>query len=181
MRGLSWLRRIGWIGFRFAVLAVGVCSGCACRTRVEQDVWTPEVRDSEAFLVTDPDLVETRDRLIRYYYISETQSPIGVDVLQSCASAHLRHVLWMIRHHPDAAVLGRPEGSHFGWLTQSETMRLAISWRLAAMGRPQDARVLNNALACELFASPGPNDDYADLWRAQLNSLRNKAQTKPGP
>ena len=167
------------VRFGFGALAVGISLGCASKTRVGQVVWTPEVRDSEAYLATDPDLMETRSWLINYYYVSETRSQIGVDVLQSCGSAHVRHVLWMIRHHPDAAVLGSPEGSHFGWLTQAERMSLALSWRLAAMAHERDARVLSNALACELFHSPGPNDDYANLWRAQLNSIRNTSATKP--
>jgi hypothetical protein len=137
------------------------------------------IRDREADLVIDPDLTEIRAWLIQYYYFREMSDPANLDVRFASSCSHVGHVLWMIRNHPDAAVLGSPEGSHFGWLTQEERMLLALSWRLAAMAHQRDARVLSNALACELFYSPGPNDDYANLWRAQLNSIRNTSATKP--
>ena len=77
---------------------------------VYDDLWTGEDLSSEEAeileekLVTDPHDVTSRTQLLGYYWYLQSRRD------GSALAAIRRHVLWLVRTLPDAAVLGQPQG-----------------------------------------------------------------------
>ena len=60
-----------------------------------------EVNDLEATVAKNPDDLSARTKLLGYYLFRQFSS-------QEAKEAHQKHVLWIIKNHPEAVIAGLP-------------------------------------------------------------------------
>ncbi len=99
----------------------------------------------EQQLVTNPDDLQTRSKLIAYYFLNGIREP------------RLTHILWLIEHHPESEITAfnsggiSPEANSLNTIGDYE--RASTLWRQQVAVHPQDAHVLANA--AQFYAQRG--------------------------
>ena len=96
-----------------------------------------DVSRMEQQLVSNPDDLETRSKLIAYYFLNGTSEP------------RLSHILWMIEHHPDSELTAfdsqgiSPLPNSLN--SPSDYQRATSLWQQQVAIHPKDPKVLANA------------------------------------
>jgi TonB family protein len=99
----------------------------------------------EQELVRNPDDLETRSKLIGYYFLNNVREP------------RLTHILWMVEHHPEAELSAfnsaglSPQANSLN--TVADYQRALSLWRVAIASHPEDNRILQNA--AQFDSQPG--------------------------
>ena len=107
----------------------------------------------EQQLVSNPDDLETRSKLIAYYFMENIREP------------RLGHILWMIQNHPESELTAM-NSSGISPLpnslnSNSDYQTAASTWLQQAAIHPKDSKVLANA--AQFFAQPG--GDWSEAER----------------
>lgn len=98
---------------------------------------TADAARMEQQLAREPDDLETRSKLIGYYFVQNVREP------------RLTHILWMIEHHPEAELTAfnsaglSPRANALNTIADYE--RASSLWRRQIAANPRDYRVLSNA------------------------------------
>jgi hypothetical protein len=129
-----------------------------CRLSAEQANRAEErVRRNPADLLS-------RAQLVAYYYCrtnlnEPTKNP----------AAHLKHVLWLIQHHPECPVLGDGVASldpgYTRWASREGYEKGKKLWLSTVARYPRNARIIANAADCCEYSDARIS---IDLWRRAL-------------
>ncbi len=131
-------------------------------------------RKAEEQLQTNPDDLSLRSRLLEYYSSKQFESRTARKVWQ-------RHVLWLIEHHPEAAVLGQPYGELDSILDGEAFVQGKKLWLKHVEEEPKNLDILGNAadyfLICEtdtseqLLQKAKALDPKNPKWSSRLGHL----------
>jgi TonB family protein len=106
---------------------------------------TADVSRMEQQLVSSPDDLETRSKLIAYYFLNNIREP------------RLTHILWMVQNHPESELTAfnsagiSPQANSLN--SNSDYQRAASLWQQQVAVHPKDGQVLANA--AQFFAQRG--------------------------
>ena len=126
---------------------------------------TPKEADKlERRLKQHPDDFNTRMLLLEYYFWQMIQSP-------SAHVAHERHVLWVIRNHPDADIAGVPAMSLVHGREDDAIAKAKRLWQQQISAHPKNAKLLGNAVT--FFLKQGSETGLELLNRAQALEPKN--------
>jgi tetratricopeptide (TPR) repeat protein len=128
------------------------------------DMSAEDVQELENHLVQNPDDLTARRTLILYAGMKSWNDP-------DAAETHLRHVLWVIQHHPESDLAGAPYIMPRGTNAEAipEAQRL---WRQQADTHPENAAVLGHAAQFLLHTAP-------EDWPTVEEWLRKAAALDP--
>jgi tetratricopeptide (TPR) repeat protein len=126
------------------------------------DLTPDQVREMEAALEKKPDDLSARTKLLGYYFTRRASDPAS-------AAAQQKHVVWIIKNRPDAAIAGTPFCSVIR--TDKEKVAEATDlWLKQIKAHPGDIPVLANAANFFLHGDP---DKAEELYR-QLEATEPK-------
>lgn len=150
------------------VLLLSFCAGVAAASPVEYARavtvgMKPTVDEAEALeerLAADADDLTVRSQLVVYHHRNALRNPGN-------RSAHGRHVLWLIRNAPQAAILGTPHGQIDSHRDANGYIAAKDAWASHLEREPTNGTFLGHAAS---FCSPFQDRDMAveTLERAQL-------------
>lgn len=133
-----WVRCLG-AGLFWGVLAGTLPAQGGRSDALGRDALTDEqARVLETRLEAQPDDLDTRTKLLDYY-----SSP-RVRRSPEAARARERHVLWLVRHHPEAEIAGSHHAQLYGFDSEAYYKAKAL-WLEQAKAHAKDVRVLGNA------------------------------------
>jgi tetratricopeptide (TPR) repeat protein len=131
-------------------------------------------QDLETALAKDPEDLAARTELIGYYWHRALTSTASRQPLQ-------QHVLWIVEHHPEAAIGGLPEAQLSPFQDGKAYEDAARGWRQAAVDHASDPAVLWNCAAffllsdrpfsAELLKKGEVLDPRSPEWPRQLGRL----------
>jgi hypothetical protein len=138
----------------------------------------PAAAALERKLEQAPDDLETRTVLLGYYFRSSYDSP-------EKAAARRRHVLWVIRHHPDAEIAGLPYAELDPFRDDDGYRAAAALWKEQIEAQGRNVQVLTNAarffglrdesLAADLFERAAKLDPSNSMWPGELGHLHSRS------
>jgi len=97
-----------------------------------------QARKLEQTLLKKPDDFEARTQLLIYYMLEAFHS-------EEAHKSHLRHILWVIQHHPDADLAGTPFVQLHREQDEEAIREVKLLWIQQAANHPDNASVLGNA------------------------------------
>ncbi len=128
-----------------------------------RDFSAAQIVELEQSLLEMPDDFEARSRLLLHYMMAAFTS-------EAARQSHLRHVLWVIRHHPESDLAGTPFVLlHHG--PKKDVDQARSLWKEAVAAFPDNARVWGNGGKFLLY-SPHRNKPQTQEWlqtAARLN------------
>jgi beta-lactamase regulating signal transducer with metallopeptidase domain len=125
-----------------------------------------QVQEFEARLKGNPEDAWVRNQLLGYYSLAQSQS-------QEARQARQQHILWLIEHHPEAAVLGSPHGSLNRVLDGSVYEQAKTLWLKTVQANPKQVAILGNAASFCLLQDRTIAEDF--LKQAQALEPLNPA------
>src|SRR5262249_32762508 len=111
----------------------------------------------------DPENLLLRARLIGRYGIA-----LGRDTVRE---ARRRHILWLIRHHPEAEIAGSPFSGLTTFFDGPAVREAEQLWREQVAAHPESPRVLGNA--AQFLANRDPRAAAALLHQAETLDPEN--------
>ena len=142
-----------------------------------------EAEELEATVTKQADDLSSRTKLLGYYFGIRPKS-------DEARSKQLGHVLWIIKNHPEAVILGLPYAGINAILDPARHQEVKKLWLEQIEAHPQSAAILGNAakflilsdnkLAEEWLkkaANLAPNDPQWPDQLGQLYSLRSEADS----
>lgn len=124
-----------------------------------------EAEKLEAHLAGRPDDLDTRTRLLGFYF----RAAYKIDGPAATIAARRRHILWLIEHRPAAEAAGLPQATidpaGHGLADEQGYVQAAKLWIEQAQRHGSDAAVLGNA--ARFFRLPDKARSEAFLKRAQ--------------
>lgn len=181
-----------------AYIAISAVAAPAAWSQFDQQYARPNITAEDASrleeaVAKDPENLDARARLLRYYFYNNEglAGPYGTQ------SARLKHIQWLIEHHPESDLTASLEatmlpGGPDSAATQ-EFERIRDLWKQQVAGHGDDPKVLGNAgtflestdreLAADLLQRATSGDTQDARWPARLADLYAKAMldsAKPG-
>lgn len=126
-----------------------------------------EAASLEDSLQSDPENADARARLLGYYFHLETAGDQAT--IPAAHASRLRHVEWLIEHHPESEIAAMPQTRMFYQDGGVEYQKQKDLWIQQAQRFPQDARVLKNAANFLISKDAG----------ASLNLMKQAAALQP--
>jgi hypothetical protein len=118
-------------------------------SRVTHQLTADDVRKLEESLVTNPDNLNAREQLLRYYFRTGLRSSTA-----ELEQKREQQILWLIEHHPETGLAGSPEaqitlGGRSG--STEGYQRCKQLWLEQVDKHPNNQRILTNAAQFLLF------------------------------
>ena len=128
------------VAFVFLVVTGTTCFGEDAHrlTRLGAQMTSAEKASLEERVAKNPDDVETRTKLLGYYFIKGRQDP-------DAKSARQRHVQWLVENAPESEVLGLPYGNLDKVLEAEGYDRAKQAWLKVIQESPENLATLWNA------------------------------------
>lgn len=181
-------KRLGWLACAFTyVAAIG---SAQLDQRVRPDITAQDANRLEEIVSKDPENLEAREQLLRYYFYNAQ----GLAGPYGAQPERLRHIQWLIEHHPEADLTGSVEAMILPGGPDSAATRaferVRDLWKQQAANRSNDPRVLGNAgtffesgdreLAADLLQQAAQKDADDARWSSRLADLYTKAMLDYG-
>lgn len=128
----------------------------------------------EESLIANPDNLDTREKLIDYYFMEMATSHA-----EGLEEKREPHVLWLIEHHPEAEIAGAPEAEimPFGFAGSTESYQRGKQlWLQQAEKHPDNQRILRNAAQYLLLADGKTSRELLEkAWAIDPNDARTSS------
>ncbi len=141
---------------KFTTCVLGSSQPSAAAPPAKSQPAAPDPEQLERRLRQYPDDLDARDQLTMFYFWQSSPS---------ARLAHARHVLWVIRHHPDSDLAGHPQMSFVDGTKHSVVTRAGQLWREQISAHPRNAKIIGNA--ARWFLKQDPTVGFRLLTRAQ--------------
>jgi hypothetical protein len=107
-------------------------------SRLGRDISADEVRRFEAQIPSSPHVLALRILALGYYFLRERESA-------SARAARHEHIFWIIKHAPESATAGSPEGAIHASDDPAGYARGKELWLEQVAAHPEDTTILGNA------------------------------------
>jgi hypothetical protein len=144
------------------------------------DLSAEQVNALEDMVKANPDDIESRAKLLGYYFLKQDVNPAGV-------SSRRDHILWMIRNHPDDYISGSPFCGIDLEIDREGFAAAKQIWTQLAEKPSQSAAVVENAIRFLIVADPKSAEELvkhaaaADPNNPQWHQDRGEIYTRALP